>query len=368
MIARKLTLILLLITGACIDPLQVDVKTSQPRLIVDGLITDQEGPYQVKLFYSVNLSTSVGINFTPVENATVEIVDQDGNRTPMGSYDPGIYKTFQGALTGQVGNSYYLYVKTKDGKEYTCEPQVLKTSGEVKSIYFEFEKDALPGETLGKTIDGLKVFADAKGEEGSDNLYRWRWTTINKVKTFPELRVYYDKGGNEHKDPEPCSGYVARNNRLIRVGDCECCLCWTYNYSGVSKVSKIEFVSDFEFDRLNLGTIPATSMEFYDRYYIEVEQLSLSDEAYEYWNLIQKQQEGATDIFQPNSIRIKGNMKCISNEDEEVLGFFGVSGVVSNSVFIEPSVVPFVLPPIDTIKRSCLEYYKYPTTQKPSFW
>jgi len=75
---RGLIFLMLLAVGACIDPLNVDTNEAPKRLIVDGLITDQEGQYFVKLYYSINLSTSVGVNFEPVENATVYIIELAG--------------------------------------------------------------------------------------------------------------------------------------------------------------------------------------------------------------------------------------------------------------------------------------------------
>jgi hypothetical protein len=127
-------------------------------------------------------------------------------------------------------------------------------------------------------------------------------------------------------------------------------------------------VTDFEFKRQELGIIPITSMHFYDRYYIEVQQLSLSDEAYDYWNLVEQQQSGSTNIFQPNAIKIKGNIECISNPTEEVLGFFEVSGVRSKSLFIDESELPYPIPDIDVVRYSCESYFLNSTTIQPWFW
>ena len=109
-------------------------------------------------------------------------------------------------------------------------------------------------------------------------------------------------------------------------------------------------------------------MHFYDRYYIEVQQMSLSEEAYDFWSLVEKQQKGSSDIFQPNAIKIRGNIKGVTNPDEEVLGFFGVSGVATKSMYIPKSEVPVELPPIEQYPFSCLEMFKNPTTEKPFFW
>src|SRR6185436_16592221 len=128
--------------------------------------------------------------------------------------------------------------------------------------------------------------------------------------------------------------------------------------------SKNNLVTDNVFNKQSLGKIPATAMQFYDRYYIETEQLSLSPEAYDFWRLVEKQQTGSTDLFQPNAIKIKGNMESTSNPGETVLGFFNVSGIVSKSLFIDKSEVPFTLPEIEIIPFSCVKFYYNSTDVK----
>ena len=364
---RRLFPFFLLIVAACIDPLKVDVLSVDRRLVVDGLITDKPGPYQVKLFYSNRLSTTNLNPYEPVINAAVFIVDDFNNSFALSEIEPGTYQTSPNELKGEVGRSYYVKIQTPDGGEYQSSPQELVSAGEIKSVYFQFEKDGLPGNQSGTFIDALKVFIDAKGEKGKQNLFRWRWTTVFKAKSYPELKTKSTPGG-EIPTPEPCSGFIYQNRRLIQVGECTCCICWSYNYSSGVKVSQNDFVTDNEFNNQDLGKIPVTSMNFYDRYYIEAEQLSLSDEAYDFWSLVEKQQAGSTDLFQPNAIKIKGNISCLSNPEEEVLGFFGVSGSSTRSMFIDEAEIPYEIPDIDSVRYSCKSYFFNSTTDKPLFW
>jgi hypothetical protein len=358
---------ILLLVGACIDPLRVDLEYETKRIVVDGEITNRPGPYEVKLFYSNPLSISKLIPFEPVTQAVVTIHDDIGNVALLTEAEPGLYKTNGTDIQGVVDRSYYLTIQTEDGKEYKSNIQKLTAAGVIQDVYFEFEKDGLPGTQIGEFQDALKVFIDAKGETAKENLFRWRWTTIYKAISNPELRSRSTPGG-EIPIPEPCSGYVYQNRRLIQVGPCTCCTCWSYNYSASAKVSNNDWVSDYEFNKQYLGKIPITAMTFYDKYYLEAEQLSLSAEAYEFWNLVEKQQSGASNLFQPNTIKVRGNISCTSNPDEEVLGFFGVSGVVSKNLYIDENEVPYAIPGIEVIPYSCKSYFFNSTTEKPTFW
>jgi hypothetical protein len=359
---RRLGFVIFLLIGACVDPLSVKVTESDRRIVVDGLITNLPGPYQVKLFYSNSLRTNRLAPFEPIKQAIVVIIDDLGNRYSLSETSPGLYETNVNDLQGVIGRSYHVSVTTQNEGEYQSEPQELTDPGEVTDVYFEFDEENLtPGSY------GLKVYLDSKGVLNEDNLFRWRWTTVHKTKSNPELHTITTPSG-ERPAPEPCSGYVYRQGQLVKVGECTCCICWSYNYNEGSYVSKNDYVSESTFNKQYLGTIPATSMHFYDRYHIEVQQLSLSEEAYHFWSLVEKQQRGSSDLFQPDAIKIKGNIRSTTNPDEEALGFFGVSGVASRAMYIEKSEIPYELPPIETIRYSCLDYFKNPTTEKPSFW
>lgn len=359
---RRILPILFLFVMACVDPLDVKLTSVQRRLVVDGLITNRPGPYQVKLYYSNQLSTTKLMPFDPVTLAQVSIFDDQNNEFKLVEVTPGIYETNADELTGQIGRSYYLSIKTMVGQEYKSDLQRINPPGEINNLYFEF----LESNNLDSTY-ALKVFIDSKGVENEDNLFRWRWTTIHKTKSNPELETRTTPGG-EVPVPQLCSGYVYQRRELIRIGDCTCCICWSYNYSPEALVSNNSFVNEIQFNKQFLGLIPATAMHFYDRYYIEVEQLSLTEEAYHFWSLVEKQQVGSTDLFQPNAIKIRGNIKNIANADDEVLGYFGASGAAAISLYIPPSEIPFELPPLESVNYPCTQFYKNATTEKPFFW
>ncbi|MBX2914854.1 MAG: DUF4249 domain-containing protein [Cyclobacteriaceae bacterium] len=356
---RKLFSILTIVLTACIDPLSVKVNTQAARrLVVDGYILEGNGLNSVKLFYSKPLSVSRPMAFEMVTGATVEIKDNNGNSHYLNEYKPGYYAS--AALTAIAGRTYKVVIYV-NGQQYESTPELMTSAGLIDEVYFEVASPPVNG------TGTLALYVNARGISGLDNLMRWRWTTTHKVKSNPELHVTPTPSG-DRPTPEPCSGYIFQQGQLRQVGECTCCICWSYNYNEQVYVSKNELVKDNLFNRQYLGTIPVTAMHFYDKYLVEVQQLSLSQESYNYWDLVQKQQQGSTNLFQPNAIKIKGNIKNINNPGEEVLGVFSVSGVTSKSVYVDVSNWPYPIPPLDTVRFSCLDYFKNPTTTKPLFW
>jgi hypothetical protein len=363
---RFLYSFLVLLVGACIDPLNVVVPIPEKQLVVDGLITDKPGPYQVKLFYSNTLNGGTLSPFQLVAKATVSVTDNLGKTAIFYQVSPGVYQTKVNEIQGEVGKTYFLTIKTENGKEYKSSTQTLTKGGEIVNAYFEFEANGWPTGKKGKYADALNVFIDAQGDQ-KENLFRWHWTTTYKAFTHPELRTMSTRSGDV-PFPDPCSGYVLQSGSMVKVGDCSCCVCWPYIHSTVAVVSDNRFVTNNTFKKQDLGKIPATAMQFFDKYYIEIEQFSLSPEGYDFWRLVAKQQSGSTDLFQPNAIKIKGNMECVTDANEKVLGFFGVSGVVAKSLFIDRSEVPHKLEPIETIPFACDKFYTNSLIVKPSFW
>jgi hypothetical protein len=362
--------IVLIALGACVDPIELDLYSSGFPLFVDAQITNEERPYTVKLFYSAPLGSTLK-KLTPERMAKV-VIESDANESEqLSEVAPGIYQTSITGIRGQIGRSYTLTIETKNGKVYQTEPQTLKSPGIIEQIYTEFQEDQVPFDEptddspTDELSDALTLYADAEGVPEESTLLRWKVMGLYEMKTFPELNREATPGGYI-PDPLPCSGYIARGLAIQKIAECTCCTCYLYEYSDNSVISENENVSDFNFNKVNLGQIPVTPMRFYRKYYVEVSQMSVSQEVYDFWRLVKKQQESKGSIFQPNSVKVRGNIKCISDPNEEVFGIFSVSGVVKAEIFIQPDELPVTLQ-IDTLTSDCREYANA-TTIKPWFW
>ncbi len=350
---------------SCIDPLAVKVPVNENTLVVDGLITDQQGPYQVKLFYSSKLDTISIMKPRFETGAQVWVSDDTGFQESLLEVAPGIYQTQ--TMQGAVGKSYSLRILTKKNVEYVSDASLLTPAGTIDRIYVEYDPQGilLKGTTWSESFS---VNVDSRAPTEGSNLLRWRWTGTYKSKTFPELRKMYLKNGPV-PDPEPCSGYVRNGAGISKVHDCTCCICWATENSAAAHVSDNRFTADRQYPGVVLAKLPITGYRFYEKYYIEVQQLSVSEAEYEFWKLAEAQQRSAGSLFQPNSVRVRGNVKCVSDPTQQVLGVFGVSGVTTQSLFIDRSDVPLPIPPLDTIPSNCMEgLLGGGTVIKPDFW
>ena len=107
-------LLVVLLFNACEDVIQISLKDVKPQVVIEGGITLQSGPYQIKISKTTDyFEPSV---YPPVGGAVVEILDDLGNSEDLMEQEAGFYSTL--TLQGDTDRVYYLRVKI-EGKEYT---------------------------------------------------------------------------------------------------------------------------------------------------------------------------------------------------------------------------------------------------------
>jgi hypothetical protein len=365
-------LILILING-CIDPANIDVPEFKYQLVVDGFITTDPGPYTVKLYRSRPLGAAVDLDRLIAEKfANITLKDDAGNSELLTEIEEGIYRTKTDGIQGEVGRSYHIEITLVNGKIYESIPEEIKTVGDVTNIRYEF----VPGNgIIPREGDGFKIFADGTGVVGQDDLVRLRMAATYKLQTFPEkkqLLVFRNGVSVKVPDPYPCSGYINQDDKLVKIKECECCTCWVTVNDEVPTIANENYTSNDFFKNQEVGFIPVainspTPIQlFYDKVHVQVQEMSLTPETYLFWKLVRSQKLGVSNLFQPPSASLKGNIKAI-NTEEEALGIFWAAGIKSKSLFINKENIPYIIPTPFEIIAPCT-FLPNSSNQKPSFW
>ena len=164
-IKNQLSIYLLLLTtllSSCLDEVSQDVLTGEPTVIINGLITNEEGPFYVRVTMSSNVLSDFNTNnrngagsfkqvdgefiFPPVKDATVTLSDDEGNIDVLELSDReygnaaladkwgdlGFYQTTTD-IKGVPGRTYTLKVLV-DGKEYSSSVKMLPPPPEINEI------------------------------------------------------------------------------------------------------------------------------------------------------------------------------------------------------------------------------------------
>jgi hypothetical protein len=130
--------LLLAILGlsSCEDVIEYDLKNTVDKVVVEGLVTDQPGPYQVRLS-----RTNGYLNQSEppvITSAQVYISDNTGLVDTLVDQGNGTYLTTP-KLQGTPGRTYTLRFLT-GGQEYTAS-SLLKPVAPLDSLSFEFHEE-----------------------------------------------------------------------------------------------------------------------------------------------------------------------------------------------------------------------------------
>lgn len=100
----------------CDKEITLPLDENQSMLVIDAVVTDEVGPYYVKLTKSV--AVSAVSKFPEVSNALVIMKDNFGLSDTLKYTSKGLYVTNK--IKGAYGNTYFLEI-TLDGKKYSAQ-------------------------------------------------------------------------------------------------------------------------------------------------------------------------------------------------------------------------------------------------------
>ncbi len=171
--------------SACTQVLVVDVPSDSDRVVIEGSVTTQTQPFEVKLSKTIALGNST--TYPLINNALVVISDNAGNRDTLNLIEPGIYRTST-SKTGVVGRTYFLSVVI-DGVNYFGQDQLFPVSP-IDSLYAIFKQ---AGSGLFISSDGYYLYFDYSDPVGVKNHYMYRIYKNNEPVLSPsEIAVYDD--------------------------------------------------------------------------------------------------------------------------------------------------------------------------------
>ncbi len=309
----------------CVDPYVPEVGGYEKLLVVDGLITDENSSFSVKLSRTYQ---DIATGPSPVTDATVYISDDANNTSYLTHAGSGIYKTDSTQFRGYIGRTYSLHILTPGGEEYESEAYAMQSVPEIDSIYYARDQQLNTNGTISR--DGLSIYIDSKEGE----YYRW---------TFEETWKF--------KIPYPKEYIYANCEVIYQVPKIKDIFCWkrdksigqifgsafTDQFAGVMK-QPVTFIATDQSDKLTI------------QYSILVNQYSISKDEYNYLNNLEKVNAAGGDIFSSLPYSVTGNVHNIKDHNERVLGYFQVSAVKKRRKFIS----------FDEIKGMGLPNYHYP--------
>ncbi|MCX2742088.1 DUF4249 domain-containing protein [Pontibacter anaerobius] len=335
---------------ACVEPFELETGSERKSLVVDGMITDQNRPdlNKVALSWTAPFNGDDKTVLTqPVYGAEVMVKDARNNNMLLTEGEYGVYTLPESEFKAQIGESYTLYIRLPDGREYESRPELLVPVPPIQDIKYEFREfinvvENAAGALVEKRTVGFDVKVQTRDLEERGNFYRWDTEGVFEYFSDTEDRIdYYTK--------KPLPG-----------------LCWSNKGSINTKIATAD-------DRLVNGrlfehAIVVVPADIPTKYRVKVRQYSLTAEAYEFWRLFNEQQSSVGSIFDPPPAQIRGNLFSTTNPEEQVIGYFGASSLTERYIVIPRYLyAPFPGLTYTVPKGDCRYLGLYPnvTDQRP---
>jgi Domain of unknown function (DUF4249) len=328
--------LIILFAQSCIKEVNPITRQAAPILVVEGSITTDSIPYSVQLTYSGGIASSSSIpESNYVKDASVSISDNLGNTTVLKYTINGIYQTTDPSYIGKVGRSYSIKLKLKNGTTYISTPEKINNPVPISKVNATFvDKSDMYFPTY------LSISIDAKDPGNEENYYQWKF-----------------------------NAWIGRKTKGVSCGFG--CIMFEYCYQKYID-NTVRLLSDASINGHEIinKTVGKTYIYYYTNPHIDISQLSLTREAYQFLNRYQDQLTRTGSVLDPLPASIKGNVYNQANASDFALGYFSASAVTHKKVTLVPySITPFLLETtayqfMPTKSIACFLYYpdtmKYP--------
>jgi len=281
------------------------ITASNQFLTVEGVInTGTAAVTTIRLSRTRSLGdTAVS---TLVENgAQVLIETESGGSFSLSAQGNGVYQTTTLSLNPTL--RYRLKINTNNGGVYQSAFVSTKQSPPIDSVTWNREKD-------------LSLYVHTHDPQNKTIYYRWEFD-----ETWQYRAAYQTSLGVK--------------NRVIFYLDSitQTYNCWGMEHSKNILTASTAVLSKDQVSYMPLQVIADSTEKAGVRYSINVLQYALTEEAYNYWEILKRNTQNTGTIFDAQPSQLSSNISCISNPAEPVIGFVSAGSVAEKRIFIDNS-------------------------------
>lgn len=314
-------ILLVLLSKACIEPYDPIINETQEVMVIDGVITDQAGMHQV----TVSISSPYGEpEFRPVGGCVVSVQDDLGNVEfysenweTKGVYEAWLDEPFLG-----VGKSYSLQVVAPSSNVYVSDYDTLLSCPPVDAVYYTQEQSG--GTDPDDIWQGIQFYNDVRGFDGGTRNYRWK-----AIATW------------EYRSPFTAQYVRYKGQNIPYIVD-SVSACWMTETIETVYAASTQLLSENNIFQNKLHYVSDQTPRLAQRYSLLVEQYSLTDQAYTYWEKLAAQSANSASLYETQPTSSQGNIYNANGSSEKVLGCFYASQIQDERIFVEWDELDFL--------------------------
>ncbi|HVS91386.1 MAG TPA: DUF4249 domain-containing protein [Mucilaginibacter sp.] len=295
------------------------IRAPNAYLVVEGAVNAGSDSTIIKLSRTVNLSATT--KSSPEKNAFVAVDGDQGVSYPLTEIKPGTYAV--AGLNLDRTHKYRLNIRTSDGKQYASDFVPVVDAPPIDSVGFDSKGTQASGA-------GVNIYVSTHDPGNRVQYFRWDFTeTWEFTSAFESL--FYSNGDT-----------VLVRNTTIDTNDIY--HCWRSDSSSSVLLGSTAKLSKSVIVNQPINFIRSTSEKVSREYSILVRQYALTADAYNFYSTLRKNTEQLGSIFDAQPSQLPGNIHCVSNPSEPVLGYVAVGGVSSRRIFIMETQLPYWRP------------------------
>jgi hypothetical protein len=306
--------ILILVSCSCKKAYNPPLKNIPATgfLVVEGSVNSGSDSTSIKLSRTVSLLSKVVAN--PELNATVTVQNDQNVSYPLTETGNGFYAC--AGLNLDNSHKYRLYIKTANNEQYASDFATILNSPPIDSISYDFNGN--------NTGTGVNVYANTHDPTGTVKYYRWDYQ-----ETW-EFQSAFNSGFYSNGD-----SVLLRNELTDEINTC-----WRSDTSSIIILGSSAKLSKNVIFNTPLTFIPSSDERVGFEYSILVRQYALTADAYNFYVNVKQNTEQLGSIFDAEPSEVSGNIHCITNPAEPVIGYLSIGNVASQRIFIKSQQLP----------------------------
>jgi hypothetical protein len=278
-------------------------------LVVEGLISGN-APIQYTLSRTLPLPGDTTI---PKETgANVQVEGSDNSTFLLTEQGGGIYSSVDTPLLNPQAK-YRLRIHTKEGEDYLSDFVPFRPSPVIDSLNWIYG------------AAGVTIYANTHDPANAARYYQWNFVETWEYNSAQPADYEYDTAAGEV---------------IFRPDSSKIYTCWhTDTATSILLGTSIKLAQDVIY-RQQVQTLPKNSVQVSKLYSILVYQWALTDSAYNYMSILQKNTESLGSIFDLLPSQLVGNIHCLTKPAEQVVGWVSAGTIQQQRIFIYRYQVP----------------------------
>ncbi|MBZ4036264.1 DUF4249 domain-containing protein [Flavobacterium sp. 17A] len=339
-----LLLLLCLFINSCTETYNLQTNTYEEAIVIEATLTNELKKQEIKITKTARFEDE---GVTSETGATVIVKDNLNNEYLFQEQDGKYVSETEFEIIS--GRQYHLEIKTKDGKVYQSSNETLTTPTPIGEIVPTVVSKNNEG-------TGVQINVNSYDPTGTSKYYRYeyeetykivapKWSSERATVIGPQRIVV-----TEDNDPAKRICYGTRKSTDIIITN----------------------TNNLNEDRVNFPVrfIKEDDYIIAQRYSILVKQYVENLEAYTF-HKIMKEMAAASNTLSPKQPGVlSGNIRCTSNVDEKVIGYFDVTSVSSQRIFFNytdlfpPTNTPTYMNPCENVSyRYCFTPNQVPACE-----